>query len=515
MKKTIALSIIMFLCFLFLFVESGCSRFAEKPVEQEETGLPSFVVQGKTDDCELFETTTILSPPFVVQGKTDDCECYSTCELFAKAELGIPIGKIHGLTWKNPQELFSFLQESANKSGGKITIRKVEECLQELVSRPQPGPAAVSLLIHPQGHLYLLIGTVMIGDVLTFQLVHGDSAVWLVDQKTLENANFTEAWQFQKNIDGTIFWVGKIPLKIDSHYFNFGKVVPSTQLEATIHLKNQGESSLIFQQSQVSCRCTVADDLSGTELKPNESKEFQVALTTSTSASERHSIFLPVVEKGTGVVQRIEILLLASQQQSMSIDPLTIDFGNVHPNEKYTRTINFMEEPTDRFSITGFDPNGTPIQGKYQTIGSRDGLKTYQVEVVFTPNGNEPDREKDYFVVETNSLLRPQVNIPFSFKLIPEISAEPATISIGSVEIGQTAEEKVKIVSQKKEKLECSIKKRPSNCTVDIVRQGNPIELFVKVKPEKSGIWQDKIILAVKTSSREEVLEIECVGYVH
>ncbi|MDR1385521.1 MAG: DUF1573 domain-containing protein [Planctomycetaceae bacterium] len=493
MKKTVSISIIMLLCFIFFFAESGCSRFAEKPVEQEDTGLPSFVIQEKTDDCE----------------------CYSTGKLFATAELGMPIGKVYGFTWKNPQELLSFLQESAKMSGGTVTIRKVDECIQELVSRPQPGPATVSLLIHPKGHVYLLLGTVMIGDVLTFQLVHGDSAVWLVDQKSLEKANFTEAWQFQKNIDGTIFLVGNTPLNIDHHYFNFGKVLPSTQLEAIIHFKNQGKNSLIFQQPQVSCQCTVIDDLSGMELKANESKEFKVAFTTSISASERHSIFLPVVEKGTGVVQRIEILLLASQQQSMSIDPLTIDFGNVHPNEKYTRTINFMEEPTDRFSITGFDPNRTPIQGKYETATSRDGLKTYQLEVIFTPNGSEPDREKDYFVVETNSLLRPKVNIPFSFKLIPEISAEPATISIGSIEIGKTAEEKVKIISQKNEKLECSIKTIPSNCTVDIVRQGNPIELSVKVKPEKSGIWQDKIILAVKTSSREEVLEIECVGYVH
>jgi hypothetical protein len=47
------------------------------------------------------------------------------------------------------------------------------------------------------------------------------------------------------------------------------------------------------------------------------------------------------------------------------------------------------------------NPNRTPIQGKYQTIGSRDDLKTYPLEVVFTPNENKPDREKDCFVMKT------------------------------------------------------------------------------------------------------------------
>lgn len=269
-----------------------------------------------------------------------------------------------------------------------------------------------------------------------------------------------------------------------------------------------------MQPAQVSCRCTVTDSLNETELVPGDSREFKVAFTTSASSSERHSVVLPVIEKGTGASQKIEFLLLASQQQSMSIEPLAIDFGKVHQDEKYTRTINFMEEPTDRFSIVGLDPNGTPIQGSFQTIGARNDLKTYQVEVVFSPNGQQPDREKDFFIVETSSVLRPKVNIPFNFHLLSDITVSPDTISLGSISLGETVSDFIEISSRKNEKINCKITKVPADCSVEILEQGNPVKIQAKLKPSQTGVWQEKIIVTVNTSSREEVLEINCVAYV-
>jgi hypothetical protein len=142
-------------------------------------------------------------------------------------------------------------------------------------------------------------------------------------------------------------------------------------------------------------------------------------------------------------------------------------------------------------------------------------LKTYQVEILFSPNDKEAELSNDFFIIETNSILRPKVSIPYTFKLLSDISAEPSTISLGSIAIGETVEEKITITSRKHEIVNCRIQKTPDNCNTEIVRQGNPTKLLVRIKPNKSGIWQDKIFVVVKTSLREEVLEIECVGYVH
>ena len=71
---------------------------------------------------------------------------------------------------------------------------------------------------------------------------------------------------------------------------------------------------MIFRKPEVTCRCTATDDLADAELKPNESKEFKVSFTTSASASERHSIFLPVFEKGSGQSKKLYYWRVSSSQ---------------------------------------------------------------------------------------------------------------------------------------------------------------------------------------------------------
>lgn len=261
-------------------------------------------------------------------------------ECFIKAELRLDSAK-RDFNWQKPNELLDLLKSRIEQSGNEIIIRNVNECLEELASRTEPGPADLTILIHPHGHFYLLLGTVMIGDILTYQIIHGDSAIWLIDKSSLENAQFTEAWQFKSKTDKIPIQIGESILEIDNHYFNFGKVLPSEKLEHVFHLKNTGLKPLILRKPEVTCRCTVTDDdLADTELQPDESKEVKVSFTTSTAASERHSVFLPIFEKGSGQSKKLEFLLLASQQQSMWIEPPSIDFGNVVSGEKYVRTIN-------------------------------------------------------------------------------------------------------------------------------------------------------------------------------
>jgi hypothetical protein len=480
------------LCFVIVLFNMSCTKKRSLQTHEENTGMPSFVIQGNAQYCD----------------------CISLSERFIKAELRLDPSKRDDY-WQKPKELFDLLKSRLEQSGNEIVVRNANDCLKELASRTEPGPADLTVLIHPNGHFYLVLGTVMIGGTLTYQVIHGDSAVWLIDRDSLEQAQFETAWQFKRKTENIPVTIGESVLELNDHYFNFGKVLPAEKLEHVFHLKNIGTKSLIFRQPEVTCKCTVGDDLTDTELRPNESKEFKVSFLSSASASERHSIFLPVFEKGSGHSKKLEFLLLASQQQSMQIDPMMIDFGNVVTGEKCTRTVNLTEVPTDRFSITKIDSNSKPIQGSFKTIGIHQGLKIYQAEISFVPDGKESESAMNFFIVETNSILRPKIPIYYTYQLLSDISAEPSTLSLGSAAIGKTVEEKITITSQKDKIISCQVQKVPDNCHVEIVRQGNPAELLVRIKPDKSGIWRDKITVAVKTSSREEVLNIECAGYVH
>ena len=476
---------LLVLCFVV-----GCFRATTKSERIRESGMPSFVQLGDLTGCD----------------------CASLSERFARAELGVDPTEYGD--WQTPMDILSLLKTESASKGSEIIVRGVDECLDELEARPEPSPSDMMLLIHPKGHTYLLLGTVMIGDVLTYQIVHGDSSVWLIDKKTLKRAEFTEAWQFKKKVEDIPIAIGKGALSIDRHYFNFGKVLPSTTLVSVVSFKNIGEVPLIFAKPEVTCGCTVAEGLSDSELLPGKSKEMKVSFQTSAGSSERHPVFVKVFEKGTGMSKRIEILLMASQQQSMMIEPMGLDFGRVEKGESYERTVNLSEVPTDRFSILRITSEDQPIQGSFETIGERGGLKTYQAKVIFSPSGIQPDRAVNVFVVETDSILRPHVQIPFNYLMMPDVNVEPSVVSLGSVKVGETVEEKILINVRNRDLLSCEIKSIPEGCEVVAVKGGNPTELLFKTVPKQPGIWQGKLIMSVKTSEGEEVVEIDCVGYV-
>ena len=481
----------VFIPLLFLCLIIGCFRSSTKVERGRESGMPSFVQQNNPVGCD----------------------CAPIAERFARAELGLDPTQFG--SWQTPSDLLTLLKTDSASNGSEVIVRNVNECLDELAARPEPSPSEAMLLIHPKGHVYLLLGTVMLGEVLTYQVIHGDSAVWLIDKKTLERAEFTEAWQFNKKTAGIPIAVGGGVLTIDQHYFNFGKVTPSTALEAVVSFKNTGDKPLIFTKPEVTCACTVAEGLADLELPPGESKDMKVSFQTSAGSSERHPVFVKVFEKGTGIPKRIEILLMASQQQSMSIEPMGLGFGRVVKGETYERTVNISEVPTDRFTILKVDSENQPIRGEFETLGERGGLKTYQVKAIFSPDGNLPDREKNFFTVETDSLLRPKLQIPYSYSVMPDVYSEPSVISLGSTKAGTTTEETIRITVRGKDKFQCEIKSVPEGCEVKIVKEGNPTELLFTATPKQPGIWQGKLVIVVTISEREEILEIDCVGYVN
>ena len=451
-------------------------------------------------------------PSFVLQNDPAGCDCVPVVERFARAELGLDPTKFGH--WQTPTDLLALLKTESANNGGEVVVRSVNKCLDELEARPETGSADAVLLIHPKGHVYLLLGTVMIGDVLTYQIIHGESAVWLIDKTTLERARFAEVWQFKTKAEGIPIAVGNGALTIDRHYVNFGKVLPSTTLETVVLFKNTGEKPLVFTKPEVTCRCTVAEGLADSELAPGDSREMKLSFQTSAGSSERHPVFVKVFEKGTGLSNRIEIVLMASQQQSMMIEPMSLDFGKVVKGETYERTINITEVPTDRFSILAITSENQPIRGTFESSSERGGLKTYRIKVLFTPDENSPVPLGKVFTIETDSLLRPKVPIPYGYSVLPDVFVEPSIISLGNVEVGTMVKKSFLIMARNENELQCKVVSIPVNCKVAIVQNGNPTELSFQVAPRELGVWQGKLIIEFKTSEREGVLEIDCVGYV-
>ena len=450
-------------------------------------------------------------PSFIQISKAKDCECVPIAVRFARAGLGLD--PTRETVFEKPEDLLKKLNEEASSINGVITQNDVAECLDELANRPEPGPCEPILLVHPLGHLYLLLGTVTIEGVLTYQIIHGDSTIGLVDREGLDKAGFKTAWKFHKVADEIPINFAGSHLTVDRIYENFGKVTPLSELEANVTFTNTGQVPLVFE-TDVSCRCTVLDDFDSTDLEPGESRNLKIKFQSSAGSAERHSVFVTCYEKGTGYSVQVELLLLASQQQPMTVEPSKLNFGEVRKGKTCKRIINLTEVPTDRFSVTGFDPNGNPILGTVKAANDDGDLKTYQVEIEFTPENPLEEGSFKFFTIETNSLLRPLVRIPFEYTLKSGIYAEPNVISLGSIEQGASIEKTVKLISAENESFHVSVLNKPEDCSVEIHEGKGESTLEVKIVPETEGILQGEIELQVQTEAGTSGLVVKYIGYV-
>ncbi len=449
-------------------------------------------------------------PSFIQISKAKDCECVPIAVRFARAGLGLD--PTLETVFEKPEDLLKKLNEEASSINGVITQNDVAECLDELANRPEPGPCEPILLVHPLGHLYLLLGTVTIEGVLTYQIIHGDSTIGLVDREDLDKAGFKTAWKFHKVADEIPINFAGSHLTVDRIYENFGKVTPLSELEANVTFTNTGQVPLVFE-TDVSCRCTVLDDFDSTDLEPGESRNLKIKFQSSAGSAERHSVFVTCYEKGTGYSVQVELLLLASQQQPMTVEPSKLNFGEVRKGKTCKRIINLTEVPTDRFSVTGFDPNGNPILGTVKAANDDGDLKTYQVEIEFTPENPLEPNTYQFFTIETNSLLRPMVRIPFEYTLKSGVYPEPEVLSLGSVELGKPIERTVKLISAEGARFNCSEVNKPEECSVEVREGMEAVTLEIKVTPETAGMLHGEINLQIQTESETGELTVKYVGY--
>ena len=458
-------------------------------------------------------------PSFIVQEDPRQCSCSMATEYFCKASLGID-PTCGEMEWKSPEKILDVLKNDAIGLGeSPIIVRKAEECFYNLFSQNKNGVSQdipTCVLFHPNGHLYVMLGAVLIDNVVMYQIMHGDSPIWLISQDALMKAGFAEVWQFTENSRATPVHVGNTVLEVSSLYHNFGLTRLHASVEWSLVLTNLGPQELIVAPPVTSCSCTTVGIVDAASLHPGESKELMISLHTSSSVSERQSVFIPVYEEGSGHTKSIEIFIFANKQRSMQVAPSRIDFGEVSAGKKYTRIVNLSEISTDRFSVLEISSNTNNISGTLKTKPNDiNGLKKYQVEVLFIPSEELFGLDNVSLTIKTDSVLRPQIELPLTFKLMPSIRAEPNVVSFGSIPINTPVSAVIRVSSDNNDLTGCKFLDIPDGYVVKSIREGNPLELEVVFTPTQKGLIQDKIVVSVQTISHKKSLEIDCAGYVH
>ena len=372
-----------------LLAFSGCSPTDSTEVSPEE--LPSFVARGEPARCLV--------------------HCQRFAERFVRAGLGVDPTSATGTVGGNSPSLRRLLQDCGGSLEGEIEVVSVSDFLksQEL------GASDPAVLVHENGHLYIVLGLVELDGRLAYQVVHGDSPVWLIGKTQLENAGFQEAWQFTRIAQSYPIHVGSGVLSVDGLSRNFGKVLPAVDVSCEFLIRNVGESTVVLDVPKTSCGCVTTSITKPSKLTPGSQVDLSLAMSTGNSSSLRHAIALQCLEEGTAESCRTKLFVFASQQESMHVVPERLDFGVAVPGETISRTVTLCEVPTDRFVIREVLTNELPIRHTIDSYTKDSGLTVYRVRLALQADKCPVGTCSGIMSITTTSQQLPRVTIPVRY----------------------------------------------------------------------------------------------------
>ncbi len=449
---------------------------------------------------------------FVGYGEPSECpaRCLSTTSYYARAELGLdPTGKPECSV---SETLFESLAAEAGVVGGRVSTEPLGAVLDEFRNEPM----SPIVLIHENGHAHLVLGVIEIDGELLCQLAHGDHPVSLVRRDRLKAVGFREAWRFSNEGRGVPIRVGSGTLRLNKICHNFREVTPSEKLESAFAITNAGEVPVIFGKPHMSCDCTTGTPIVHTELGPGETRDFRVGYRAGTSGSQRHTVLLTALEKGTGESGQVKLELIASQRKSMKVVPTKLDFGCIAAGERCSRTVCLREVPTDRFLLKKVDPGELPVSWDVEKSRDKSGLMVYRIRLDLAVGERPAGSHNGRVTLSTSSSLRPKVVIPATFEVPQPVRAVPGAVSFGTVTIGDMSEERVRLVSQDSESLIVTAieTQGADGCSVRIDASVSPPELVIGVRATEPGVWQAVVQAKVRSPSGTEYsLDIPCAAF--
>lgn len=453
-----------------------------------------------------------LAPPsFAGFGDPAKCQagCVELAATIARAELGLDPTQGSPGKAATASRLFDELKAESASSNRSVESVSVDAVLEGVKAGPMPP----KVLVHENGHLHVLLGAIDVEGRLLCQVAHGGMPVSLLTKEQLGRAGFREAWRFTRRVEGVPIHVGSATLQIDKVCHNFGEVKPEQKLESVFSVKNTGAKRVVVDKPITSCQCTVPSLKEPKELAPGERLDIQILGQSRNAASQSDTVFLKFFEKGTGVSSRVALHLFASQRGSMKVTPERLDFGRVVPGKSYSRVVRLEEVPTDRFVLQGVDPGGLPMRHEIREVRGKDGLMAYVIHLNLVAPEGKPGKKADKLTLATDSHVRSQVIVPVQYEIPPRVAAVPSVISLGTVRVGETREERIRLVSQDSEPLTVTVLSAPAESAVRVEGTPSAPELVLTAQLKHPGVWQGAVKLKAQSASGGDDIEVKCAGF--
>ena len=435
--------------------------------------------------------------------------CTSKCSPLIRTAL---IGSIDGSSAENCDDL---LEEIRVKRDGLVAVPVKEFPHSQLLKTHRP-----IVLVHADGHLHLVVNDIHDNGVWSFQVVHGSGSPFFVRESEISSDAYSAVWLLPEGD-----WPPSVQHKVGGGCFelskcihSFGVTKPFSKHSVDIKLTNVGATELrIGDTPLTSCSCTVSEVIGGPVVLPGESATLRLSLETSNATSIRQEAIPEVFDVETGVLQRVPLLLCATQPKALEVTPTRLDFGRILPSDTGTRNVYLREADVDRFEIIekSIDVGQLPLTVKVSKRLLANDLNEYQLACVLDPAKASPGRHSGKLQIMTTSSLRPSVAIPITFEIGSPVKAVPPSFALGVATVGTTSSGHVRLRSNGSAgPLSASLVREPSNAKASIEPDGDSVIIHLNMSPVTAGVWNDELVVQVSGEFGSSLLTLPCSALV-
>lgn len=201
---------------------------------------------------------------------------------------------------------------------------------------------------------------------------------------------------------------------VDEPEFHFGEVFQGEKVTHAFVVHNQGDGPLLIERIRSSCGCTAAL-ASAKEIPPGQTGEVRATFdSTRFSGMVVKTIYVYTNDPSQKVMQ---LHLRGEVREELKITPARVNFPPVQAEEETKVQVSILNNGRETIQFSNIRTTAREVTATVSRNIISPGEKT-EFELVAKLAKGTP-QVNGYLLVSTNSLLLPELRIPFRAQLTP------------------------------------------------------------------------------------------------
>ena len=255
---------------------------------------------------------------------------------------------------------------------------------------------------------------------------------------------------------------------------DFGTIARGAKAEYEFVFTNSYVDDIQVASARASCGCTKVTVKKATA--KTYDKGAIVARINSDSFLGHQSATITVTFDKPSRVQ-VQLHVKVYVQSDIVLKPASVFFDSIEQGQAAERTVRVIRNGRADWKI--LDVKSTNPHLTAQVVDSRQKSGKTEIEVKVSLDRLAPEgRISEHLMLVTNDQTSRQIALPVDGQVVPELSASPNTLFLGSISPGETASRNVVIRAKKPFRI-TSIKPECSCLTVDVPKADQPKKFYV------------------------------------